>query len=578
MSNGSVRRSRFTYLTVLALATPLLAQACQGQESGLALDEPAGPASATAFSRDLSLGSVGSDVAALQDYLGRYGYFPNHALAEQHPLWRPVVKAAPRVRGVFDDTTQGAVRAFQQNAGITVTGVFDRATRETLVSPRCAVPEGVSRPDPRDKFDILGPRWTRTALTWRVTSAPSPLSVPSVTAAAERAFVVWAARTNLTFTNIPSGTPDIEIRAADLGLCRDPLGRLTGVNTAVATLPNGSNGQVTTTLNTVCSFSAGEGTPSGSFDVQSVLVHEFGHNLGLMHSSITGATMFPFLNAGVQRRSAAPDDTLGIGTLYNPWVQTSGCATDIGVGFNGTVWRLDCTRVDSTGYRIFNFNGADWTPDSAGGLAVRIAVSPTGVPWVINGAGSIYRRTSSDPLVGSWELLGGCGRDIGIGGDGSVWITAGCDGAADGSILKWNGVGWDQTDDGGLAVNIAVDSSGIPWVVNSSRTVYVRTNNQPTGGGWNPLPAVPNGGARDIAVGVANGNATYAWVASLNGIQNIYVWEQQDTINNDVNARKRSQWVFDQASFPGSQVFRVSAGRQFPWVTDASGGIFKKLR
>lgn len=55
----------------------------------------------------------------------------------------------------------------------------------------------------------------------------------------------------------------------------------------------------------------------GDFDVQPVATHEIGHLLGLDHSGIAGAIMYPFGDAGgVQQRTLAVDDTVGVAFLY----------------------------------------------------------------------------------------------------------------------------------------------------------------------------------------------------------------------------------------------------------------------
>lgn len=56
---------------------------------------------------------------------------------------------------------------------------------------------------------------------------------------------------------------------------------------------------------------------TGDFDVQSVATHEIGHLLGLDHSGISHAMMYPFGDVGVgQQRALAVDDAAGIAFLY----------------------------------------------------------------------------------------------------------------------------------------------------------------------------------------------------------------------------------------------------------------------
>jgi predicted Zn-dependent protease len=58
------------------------------------------------------------------------------------------------------------------------------------------------------------------------------------------------------------------------------------------------------------------GAVSGAFDLQTVAVHEIGHNLGLEHSSVLEAIMFPYILSGATK-GLHPDDIEGIRVLYN---------------------------------------------------------------------------------------------------------------------------------------------------------------------------------------------------------------------------------------------------------------------
>jgi hypothetical protein len=55
----------------------------------------------------------------------------------------------------------------------------------------------------------------------------------------------------------------------------------------------------------------------GDFDVQALATHEFGHALGLDHSGIAHAVMYPFADSGQgQQRNLAVDDVIGIAFIY----------------------------------------------------------------------------------------------------------------------------------------------------------------------------------------------------------------------------------------------------------------------
>jgi hypothetical protein len=66
-------------------------------------------------------------------------------------------------------------------------------------------------------------------------------------------------------------------------------------------------------------FFAGSSGCSGGAYIQDVATHEFGHALGLKHSSVTGATMYPsYTQCSTQMRSLAADDIAGVQKLYPP--------------------------------------------------------------------------------------------------------------------------------------------------------------------------------------------------------------------------------------------------------------------
>jgi hypothetical protein len=65
-------------------------------------------------------------------------------------------------------------------------------------------------------------------------------------------------------------------------------------------------------------WSDGPGTiPNGQYDLQGVMVHEYGHALGLGHSNVSGATMWPSIGSGnTSARSISPDDIAGVQHIY----------------------------------------------------------------------------------------------------------------------------------------------------------------------------------------------------------------------------------------------------------------------
>lgn len=81
---------------------------------------------------------------------------------------------------------------------------------------------------------------------------------------------------------------------------------------------------------------------SDAVDVQEVATHEIGHILGLAHTPIGGATMYPLTIAGrTQARSLAPDDEIAVSVSYPA------------PNFSGTTGTLRGRVSDSSGANVF---------------------------------------------------------------------------------------------------------------------------------------------------------------------------------------------------------------------------------
>ncbi len=72
-----------------------------------------------------------------------------------------------------------------------------------------------------------------------------------------------------------------------------------------------------------------DGAVFNAFDIETVALHEIGHCLGLYHSNVRGAVMFPFVNDNFMLRRLQQDDMLGIDKLYGAgWTEEASAGTE----------------------------------------------------------------------------------------------------------------------------------------------------------------------------------------------------------------------------------------------------------
>ncbi|XP_053609179.1 matrix metalloproteinase-2-like [Plodia interpunctella] len=230
------------------------------------------------------------------------------------------------LEGDYEDDFRIAIKTLQEFGGIPVTGVIDEDTKSLLKQKRCGRPdrevgdeENVKR---RKRFAVQGEKWRHTNLTWSLKSDrhPSQLDPYGTRDVLARALDVWEQASRLTFREINSDDADIVVSFAkryhDDAYPFDGRGLILAHAFFPGTGRGGDAHFDDDELWVLSSNDDDEGT-----SLLAVAAHEFGHSLGLSHSSVKGALMFPWYQ-GIQPNFELPeDDRNGIQQMYGPKVR-----------------------------------------------------------------------------------------------------------------------------------------------------------------------------------------------------------------------------------------------------------------
>ncbi|XP_050673692.1 72 kDa type IV collagenase-like [Leptidea sinapis] len=236
---------------------------------------------------------LSSDNRKYVKYLTNFGYLSRRSLSYSNGITY-----------VDDNSLKNSLERFQRYTRISTTGMLDDSTKNMMKLNRCVDPD-VSRR--RSKRFVKIGNWRKKHITYKITQYSSNLSKREVDSLIFLAFSVWAEHGDFTFTNRPNGRSDIEIRFENI----EPQ------DESRITFGNAKNQRRASiiTLNDAVSWSQDYRT--GEPNLFQTAAHEIGHILGLGHTDVTGAMMYPIYDLGQKLFSLHDDDIQGIKDIYD---------------------------------------------------------------------------------------------------------------------------------------------------------------------------------------------------------------------------------------------------------------------
>lgn len=228
-----------------------------------------------------------------------------------------------------------AIRNFQEYFGLPASGKLDDSTIRLMKKPRCGMPDPTG--ESRKRRYVTRSKWYKTELTYYVQPG---LDLPAEQQKEifAKALQYWADVSKLSFRSVESPSEaDIKISFGTYshngtngeGICPYPFRGAGGV-LAHAYYPRDGRAH----------FDEDETyTHDTKYGVNLLWVatHEFGHSLGLDHTNVQGAIMYPYYTGYVPDMKLHSDDIAGIQYLYG-----SNDGTDAGGGGETPAPPSDC--------------------------------------------------------------------------------------------------------------------------------------------------------------------------------------------------------------------------------------------
>jgi matrix metalloproteinase-14 (membrane-inserted) len=225
---------------------------------------------------------------------------------------------------ITDDDLTSGLRSIQKMAGLPETGQLDDATQALMKTPRCGLPDKHPGIANRTRRYATVSKWPTNYLKYYVSNGPaSSLTAAQVSGIIRRAFQFW---TDVACLNI-SAAPTMTAAQLQLSFQRYNHGDGNSFDG-----PGKILGHSFYPTYGIIHFDNSETWTDSTFagtNLLQVAVHEIGHSLGLAHSSIKSAVMYPYYGGYQPSFSLNPDDIAGIKRLYSYCPTTTKASTTV---------------------------------------------------------------------------------------------------------------------------------------------------------------------------------------------------------------------------------------------------------
>lgn len=259
---------------------------------------------------DAEKGSQVNGMAELKKYFSRFGYLPI---------------SDTNLSDIFDAELESAVFLYQKTLGLPGTGKLDTETISVIMSPRCGVsdtapPTTTIHTTKHYSYFYGEPRWARVSpmtLTYAFSgdNMIAYISLRDIKAVFKRAFSRWSSVIPVNFSEIKNyESADIKIGFyhGDHG-DGEPFDGVLGV---LAHSFSPENGRFHLDAAETWTVDLESVRSKVAVDLESVATHEIGHILGLAHTSVKEAVMYPSLSPRTKKVDLKMDDVQGVQALY----------------------------------------------------------------------------------------------------------------------------------------------------------------------------------------------------------------------------------------------------------------------